>query len=204
MRILLTLLAMLALTQCATAPDRFAVGRSEQAFVIIGLAEAYDATESRYDMLWRKLAPGADAFTDYDDARSFQAETNSDDTLRIDGVPGEFTLVEIPPGAYALDSVFGRIRDGRVDYIAQGVVAGPERPMFEVRAGEAVYLGIWQASLDNSSVVARPWRLSEDDLSEVVRAARNPRGAVTLRETSMRAIACAPHRISDYSQRQIC
>ena len=25
-----------------------------------------------------------------------------------------------------------------------GVIAGPERPAFEVRPGEAVYLGIWQ------------------------------------------------------------
>ena len=155
-------------------------------------------------MLWRQLDAEGGAFTDYDDARAFAAETNSGDSVRVDGVPGEFFLVEVEPGDYALDSVFGRLRDGRIDYIAQGVVRGPERPSIALRAGEAVYLGIWQLRLDNGAAVARPWRLSPDDLAAITRLTRNLRGAVVLRAAEMREIPCTPHRMSSYTPREIC
>jgi hypothetical protein len=205
MRFLWTLLAVLAVAQCATGDsDRFRVSGSEDALIIIGAAEAFDATESRYSMMWRRLDPETGEFIEHDDDAAFEAETNAGGTVRIDGIPGEFTIIEVDPGAYALDSVFGRIRDGRVDYIAQGLVRGPERPTFEVRAGEAVYLGIWQVRLDNAQAVTDLWRLNGDDLRAVIRATRATRGEVDLRETQMRAVACAPRRLSAYSAREIC
>lgn len=203
MRLALAVLGALALAACATGGE-FRVGRSEDALVIIGVAEAHDATESQYSVLWRKVDVEAGRFTDFDDARAFVAQTNADDTLRIDGIPGEFTIVRVQPGVYALDSVFGRIRDGRIDYIAQGLVSGPERPAFEVRAGEAVYLGIWQASIDNTSAVTRLWRLDPADLEKVVRESRATRGEVVLRETETRAVTCAMRWLNSYSQREIC
>jgi hypothetical protein len=205
MRLVFALLSMLALAQCATGDgDRFRVGEGDDALVIIGAAEAFDATESRYAMMWRRFDPADRHFIEHDDDDAFEAHTNADDTVRVDGIPGEFTVVTLDPGVYALDSVFGRIRDGRVDYIAQGIVQGPERPSFEVRAGEAVYLGIWQLRLDNAQAVAQLWRLDQDDLQAVVRATRATRGAVSMRETEVRDVTCAPRRLNAYSQREIC
>ena len=121
MRVLLVLLAAMMLAQCA-GNQRFEVGESERALVFVGVAEAADATESHYAMLWRRLDPGSGAFTPYDDTDAFEAETNSNRSLRIEGIPGEFYALEIAPGAYALDSVFGRLRDGRVDQSVGGRV----------------------------------------------------------------------------------
>lgn len=203
MRVLLMLLAATMLAQCA-GNQSFVADRDDRAVVIVGVAEATGATESAYEMLWRRLDPVSGAFMSYDDADAFEAETNANDSLRIAGIPGEFYAIEVRPGAYALDSVFGRLRDGRVDYIAQGVVRGPARPSFDVAAGETIYLGIWQLSLVDSAAVARLWRLDEADLIAVRDAAGAGDARVVLRETRMRDVACAPRRLSSYSARQIC
>jgi hypothetical protein len=154
-------------------------------------------------MLWRRLAADG-TFSEYGGRRIIEAETNARGTVRVHGIPGEFRLVEVEPGVYALDSAFALIRDGPVNYIANGVIEGPERPAFEARPGEAVYLGIWQMDIEETHAVARPWRLSEADLVSVLRASNELVGNVRMRETHTRAVACAPQRLNNLTQRQIC
>jgi hypothetical protein len=203
MRFLVLILGVLTMAQCATGDGgRFRVGRSDNAFVIIGVAEASENREARYTLLWRQVE-GA-AFAELDGDKTFEAKTNQGDTIRIDGIPGEFQLLEIEPGEYALDSVFGLIRDQRVNYSAEGVVVGPERPAFTVRPGEAVYLGIWQVTLDYDRAVARPWRLQESDLRAVLAETDEIRGQVRIRETATRRVACSPRRLNHRSRRQVC
>jgi hypothetical protein len=206
MRFLFAILATLALVQCASSEtegdDRFRVGQSPRAYVIINVAEAAENTSASYDMLWRRVEGGQ--FAPLGDGRSFRAETNEGGTIRIRGIPGEFVLTEVEPGTYALDSVFGVIREQRVNYIAQGLIRGPERPAFDVRPGEAVYLGIWQVDIVDAGAVARPWRLNENDLNAVMREQESIAGAVSLRETHTIAVPCAPRRVNNRSQRQVC
>jgi hypothetical protein len=204
MRFLFAILTALALTSCASSDDdRFRVGSSPRSFVIIGVAEAAANTSASYDLLWRRL-DAAGGFTPLDDDTAILAETNERGSMRIRGIPGEFTLREVEPGAYALDSVFGVLRDDRVNYIANGLITGPERPAFEVRPGEAVFLGIWQVDLEDNSAVTRQWRLSEADLRAVLSEQDNVLGDVRMRETVTRAVACAPRRMNNQTQRQVC
>lgn len=204
MRILFVLLAAALLAQCATPEDkRFNVGQSPRALVVIGVAEAARNTSPEYVMLWRRLdADGA--FTEYDGDNIIELRTNTRGSLRVRELPGEFFLVEVAPGAYALDSVFALIHDRRVDYSANGVITGPERPAFEVAPGEAVYLGIWQADLDDVTAVARPWRLERRDAEAVAHQAGRIVGQIRLRQTQMRAAPCQPRQLNTRSQRQIC
>ncbi len=168
MRFVVLILGALALAQCASAQsERFQVDASNRAFVIIGVAEAPGNREARYTLLWRLLDEGG-AFTEYESRTSFEAQTNERDTVRLRGIPGEFEMLEVDPGVYALDSVFATIRADRVDYVANGVISGPDRPAFEVRPGEAVYLGIWQVDIEDVRAVTRPWRLDERDLRAVL------------------------------------
>jgi hypothetical protein len=203
-RFLFVIVSALILAQCASSEDRrFRVGDSASAFVIIGVAETSDSRAPRYAMLWR-LLDSAGAFTSYDDSRIIEARTNAGSSVRIRGVPGEFLLLQVQPGAYALDSVFAVLREGQLDYIAQGVIAGPERPAFAVRPGEAVYLGIWELDIDGAEAVSQLWRLDSGDLRAVVRASEEVVGDVRLRETHIRDVPCAPHRVSNMSQRLVC
>jgi hypothetical protein len=202
---LFAFLSMLLLAQCATDEQRqpFYAGRSANALVIIGVAESPHNRDPAYSMLWRRL-DDAGAFTAFDDSNAFQAHTNAEDSVRVHGIPGEFTILEVPPGAYALDGVFATVRENRVTYFAQGVLAGPERPAFEVGPGEAVYLGIWEMDIDGAVAITHPWRLDAGDVRAVLRAAHRDVGEVRPREARMRAVACQPHRINDMTQRQIC
>lgn len=203
MRRLLAILATLALAQCASSDDdRFRVGESPRAFVIIGVAEAFSSTEADYEMLWRRVDASGN-FEDPEGRTAFEARTNDRNTVRVRNIPGEFRLVEIDPGVYALDSVFAVIHD-RVNYIANGVVIGPDRPTFEVRPGEAIYLGIWQLDLEDNNAVARPWRLDEADARAVVTQAHPVAGGLRVRETQTRAVLCTPRRLNNVSQRQVC
>jgi hypothetical protein len=205
MRVSVLIMGALALAACATSEDdRFRVGESEKSFVIIGVAEASGNREARYSLLWRQL-DAAGAFTEVNGRTTFEARTNEGDTLRVRGIPGEFEMLEIEPGVYALDSVFGLIRDDRVNYVAEGVITETERPSFEVRPGEAVYLGIWQADIEDVRAVARPWRLEESDLRAVLNSADDEvRGHVRIRETRPRNVACAPRQLNARSRRQVC
>lgn len=204
MRFLFLLVGALALAQCATGEDtRFRVGRSSNAFVIIGVAEAAAHRSPTYTMLWRRL-DAAGAFTEYDGGTIFEPQTHMRNSVRVRGVPGEFVMAELRPGVYALDSVYALVRDGAVNYSANGVIAGPERPSFEVRAGEAIYLGIWEVSLADANAVARPWRLDEADLRAALRSGRAVRGQVVTRETQTRAVACEPRRLGSNTLRQVC
>lgn len=205
MRFPVLILGMLALAACATSEDdRFRVGESEKSFVIIGVAEASESREARYTLLWRQL-DAAGAFMEVNGRTTFEAQTNEGDTVRVRGIPGEFEMLEVEPGVYALDSVFGIIRDDRVNYVADGVITGPARPSFEVRPGEAIYLGIWQADIEDVTAVARPWRLAESDLRAVLnRADDEVRGQVRIRETRTRSVACAPRQLNSRSRRQVC
>lgn len=203
MRLVFRILGALLLAQCASSEDtRFRVGQSARAMVVMGLAEAADTRQPRYTMLWRRLdAEGA--FLRPERNTAFEVETNRGDTIRVRGIPGEFTVAEVEPGAYALDSVFAVLSERGVNYIAQGVIEGPTRPAFEVRAGEAIYLGIWEARNDGFRASVRPWRLSAGDLQQVARDVEIV-GAISLREAQTREVACTPHRINSRSQRQIC
>lgn len=204
MRFLVLILGVLTLAQCATSEDtRFHVGQSDKAFIIIGVAETPGNREARYTLLWRQVEPGG-GFAQYNGRSSFEAQTNEGDTVRVNGIPGEFEMVEVEPGLYGLDSVFAMIRAERVDYVADGVIAGPERPSFEVRPGEAVYLGIWQADIEDARAVARPWRLDQADLDAVLSHSDALVGPVDVRETHTRGVACAPHPLNSRTRRQIC
>jgi hypothetical protein len=204
MRFLLLIVGVLALAQCATSQERrFRVAESEDAFVIIGVAEASESREARYALLWRRL--GSDGrFAELSGRNTFEARTNQGDTLRVRGIPGEFTMLRVEPGVYALDSVFGVIRAERVDYVSDGVIEGPERPAFEVRPGEAVYLGLWQADMEDVRAVARPWRLSEDDLRAVLHNSDEVLGQVRIRPTQARSVPCTPYPLNSRTRRRVC
>lgn len=205
MRVVLAMLASLVLAQCAT-PERdehFRVGEGPGGYVIMGIAEAATNTSPRYTLLWRRLGPDGQ-FMRYGARRIFEVRTEKGNSVQIPGIPGEFVMSEIEPGVYALDSVFALIRDGRVNYVANGVVQGPERPAFEVRPGEAIYIGIWQTNIEEVVAVTRPWRLDERDLDAVVRRANPVIGPVRMVETHTRSVPCAPYRLNNVSQRQVC
>ncbi|WP_395647767.1 hypothetical protein [Terricaulis sp.] len=206
MRNLLAIVAALALTTCATAEDkRFAVGESAAGYVIIGVAEQSGAAqEASYTMLWRRVDPETGRFAPVNNRTAFEARTNAHDSVRVRGIPGEFAMGELAPGVYALDSVFAQIVDRRVAYVAQGVIIGPDRPTFEVRAGEAVYLGVWEMRLTELNAVTRLWRMDEADKDAVVREARQTRGAVILREPHTTQVPCTPVRLNAVSTRQVC
>jgi hypothetical protein len=204
MRVVLVLLACLALAQCASPDDkRFHVGEAPRAYVIMGVAEASENTSPSYTILWRRLDESG-AFMRYGGGRIFEARSESGEGVQVPGIPGEFIMSEIEPGTYALDSTFAIIRDGRVNYSANGVLHGPERPTFDVRPGEAIYLGIWQANLVNVVAVSEPWRLERSDLEAVIREVDPVVGGVRMVEPTTRAIPCAPYRIRSNSQRQVC
>ncbi|MGD9982409.1 MAG: hypothetical protein AB7T58_17625 [Hyphomonadaceae bacterium] len=153
-------------------------------------------------MLWRRLGPDGQ-FMRYGGGRIFEVRTQSGG-IQVPGIPGEFMMSEIEPGEYALDSVFAVIRDGGVNYIANGVVKGPERPAFTVQPGEAVYIGIWETNLEEVVAVTQRWRLDQSDLDAAVRRANPVVGQVRLMETYTRSVPCAPYRINNVSQRQVC
>lgn len=204
MRILFAMLGCLALAQCAGGDRGFRVGASPEALVIIGVAETSDHRDPRYSLLWRRLRPDG-TFTSYDDVRAINARTHAENSTRIEGIPGEFEIFRVEPGAYALDSAYATLRENGVTYTAQGVVVGPERPAFEVRAGEAVYLGIWEMDVDGARAVTRLWRLNGDDLHAVQEAARGEIvGAPRVLEVETRSTPCAPRRMGQTSSREIC
>ena len=205
MRLLWAVLGALLVAQCASSREdrRFRVGESPRAFVVIGVAEAGTNTSPRYTMLWRRLESNG-AFTRLDGDTAFEVHTHDGDAVRVRGIPGEFAMADIEPGVYALDSVFAVIRDRRVDYSANGVIVGPERPTFEVRPGEAVYLGIWQMDLEDVTAVTRPWRLDQADADAVLVQADAVAGSARLRQTYTRAVPCRPHRLHPRSQREVC
>lgn len=203
MRRILAILATLVLAQCAAGGERVRGGLDDDALVVIGVAKAPRDTSPRYAMLWRRLdAEGG--FERLSGDTSFEAETNRSDTVRVRGIPGEFEIARVAPGTYALDGVFALIRDRRINYVAQGVIVGPERPAFEVRAGETVYLGIWQMDIQDANAVTRLWRLDGADARAVARHTRDIGGEVRLRETHTRAVPCAPHQANQLSTRQVC
>lgn len=206
MRHLLAILATLVLAQCANKEDdRFRVGESPRAYVIIGVAESASNTAESYRMLWRQVGDNGHFIANYNGRNSFEPLTNSRSSTRVQGIPGEFEMFEVDPGVYALDSVFATLSERNVVYFANGVVQGPARPSFEVRPGDAVYLGIWQLTLNEVVAVGRPWRLDEADLRAVMRAARDPIiGAPVVRDAPMRDVPCAAHRLNTITQRQVC
>jgi hypothetical protein len=203
-RIWLAIAAVLALNGCASDEDaRFRVGESAAAFAIIGVAESASEREPAYTMLWRRLGPDG-AFLPYGGRAIFEARTNASDSLRVEDLPGEFAMARIEPGVYGLDSVFAVLQENGVNYIAQGVVQGPERPSFEVRPGEAIYLGIWEMNVTGVAANTRLWRLNEDDMRMVVRDADPIIGRAQIRETQTRSAPCSPRQLGNMSQRQVC
>ena len=204
MRGVFAILACLVLAQCASPGDkRFHVGEAPTSYVIMGVAEAFENTSPSYTVLWRRLDQNGN-FTRYGARRIFEARSESGDGVQVTGIPGEFILSEVEPGTYALDSVFALIRDRRVNYSANGVVRGPERPTFEVRPGEAVYLGIWEANLVDVAAVVQPWRMEQSDLDAVLRETGAVVGPVRMAEPQTRSVPCAPYRLNSNSQRQVC
>jgi hypothetical protein len=204
MRLLFAILSVVLVASCVTPDDdRFYVGQAARSLVIIGVAEGSDNTSARYTMLWRQLDAGGE-FTELDDDRAFSPETNTRGSIRVRGIPGEFYVYEIDPGTYALDGVYGIIRDRSVNYAADGIIEGPDRPVFNVRPGEAVYLGIWEANIVEMRAVARPYRLEQSDLRAVLASEDLVVGEVRPRATETRSVPCAPRRISTITQRRVC
>ena len=205
MRLVMVALSAGFLAQCASGASESApTGEAATSTIVIGVAETSRQRDPRYALLWRRL--GEDGrFLEYDDARSFEARTHAPDSIRIDGIPGEFEVFRVAPGVYALDSVFATLRERGVRYFAQGVVRGAQRPAFEVSAGETAYLGIWELDIDGAEAVARLWRLDEADAEAAWRASR---GAITspptIRAAPAREAPCAPQRMSNMSERLIC
>lgn len=204
MRLLFAILSVVLAASCVTPDDdRFYVGQAARSLVIIGVAEGSDNTSARYTMLWRQLDAGGE-FTELDDDRAFSPETNTRGSIRVRGIPGEFYVYEVDPGTYALDGVYGIIRDNRVNYAADGLIEGPDRPAFSVRPGEAVYLGIWEANIEEMRAIARPYRLEQSDLRAVLASEDLVVGDVRPRATETRSVPCAPRRISTITQRRVC
>jgi hypothetical protein len=200
----MAILACLVLAQCASRGDkRFRVGEAPTSYVIMGVAEASENTSPSYTVLWRRLDANG-GFMRYGARRIFEARSESGDGVQVRGIPGEFILSEIEPGTYALDSVFAVLRDGRVNYSANGVIQGPDRPSFEVRPGEAVYLGIWEVDLVDVVAVAHEWRQEQSDLDAVLRETDPVNGPVRMARVQTRAVQCAPYRLNTNSQRRIC
>jgi len=206
MRALYALVGMLALAACVTdqKDTRFQLGAEPEAFVMFGVAESASNTPPEYFMLWRKVDPVTGAFAPLNGHTAIEVHTNDNNSVRVHGIPGEFEYARLEPGVYALDSVYAVLHDRRVNYFAQGVVTGPQRPSFQVDAGEAVYLGIWELNLREESTEGRLWRLDPADMSAAARAANAVNGDLTLRQTETRSVTCTPHRINDISQRQTC
>ena len=203
MRLLLLILAAGLLVQCASGRGAPEID-GDRALVIIGVAETSDHRDPHYALLWRLVGEGG-RFSDYDDTRSFDARTHSDESVRVDGIPGEFEIFSVRPGVYALDGAFATLREQGVNYFAQGVIEHPQRPAFSVRRGEAVYLGIWQLDIDGANAVTRVWRFERADLDALRAAApRSVPAETVMRETVPMAVACAPHRINQMTPRQIC
>lgn len=206
MRRLFAIVATLLLAQCATPGQdhRFRVGAEQDAMVFIGVAEATNNTAPIYTMLWRRIDPATGAFLPQSGNTIFEARTDEGGSIRMPGTPGEFEYRRITPGIYALDSVYALIPAGHVNYFAPGIIVGPDRPIFEVRAGEAIYLGIWQLSLNDTTAITQLWRLDPRDGQSVAHTANQTIGEVVMRETGSRAVQCTPHRLNTISQRQIC
>lgn len=204
MRLMFILLSALVLSQCATGEDqRFHAGTSPDSLVIIGVAETESNRAPVYTMLWRRIDEN-DRFLELDGATSFEARTNAGGTIRIRGIPGEFAVLRVQPGVYALDGAFAQLREGGLMYFAQGVVEGPSRPTFVVGSGEAVYVGIWEMDIQGANAVTRMWRLDAADRDAVVRVARSVAGPVRMRETHLREVPCQPHAMNPMTQRQVC
>jgi len=199
MRFVFVLMAVLALSQCVSARE----DRPGRATVIVGLAEAPDNVAPRYTMLWRRVDEANGAFEPHGGRRMVEFTTHSGGTVRVAGAPGEFKVAEVEPGRYALDGVFAVLSEGAVTYTAQGSIIGPERPSFEARAGEVIYLGLWQASLDGHLAVVRPWRIDQADARAVAQAA-GIEGAVAIRLTETAAVPCTPRRMHPSLTREIC
>lgn len=206
MRRLFAIVATLLLAQCATPGEdhRFRVGSEQDAIVFIGVAEATNNTSPEYTMLWRRIDPATGAFLPHSGNTIFEARTDEGGSIRIPGTPGEFEYRRITPGVYALDSVYALIPAGHVNYFAPGIIIGPDRPVFEVRPGEAIYLGIWQLTLNDTTAVTQLWRLDPRDGQAVAHTANQTIGAIVVRDTGSRAVQCTPHRLNTISQRQIC
>ncbi|MBI3438604.1 MAG: hypothetical protein HY054_08160 [Proteobacteria bacterium] len=206
MRRLLAIVATLLLAQCATPGQdhRFRVGAEQDAMVFIGIAEATNNTSPVYTMLWRRIDPATGAFLPHSGDTAFEARTDEGGSIRISGTPGEFEYRRVPAGIYALDSVYALIPAGHVNYFAPGIIVGPDRPTFEVRAGEAVYLGIWQVTLNDTTAVTQLWRLDPRDGQTAAHTANQTIGPIVSRDTGSRAVQCTPHRLNTISQRQIC
>ena len=203
MRRALAIVATLALAQCASGGrDDAAPQAAAQGTVYLGIAKAASSTTPTYTMLWRRIDPATGAFMPPGDGAVFETRTDDGGSIRIRGIPGEFESRRLPPGQYGLDSVFALVPGDHVNYVAQGVVVGPDRPVFQVEAGETVFLGIWQVSLTPTSAVTRLWRLDQNDAHAVASRAHAP--DLAIRETTARAVPCSPHRMSNLSQRQIC
>jgi len=200
------LAAIFSLTLCVSVrADAFIFdgdGRAT-ATVIINIAEAMGDTSPRYSMLWRRLGDDG-RFVEYDDESIIEVDTNSRRSFMVRGVPGEFLTVRVRPGTYALDSVYGVVREDGVDYVASGVVEGPGRPTFEVRDGETVYLGIWQIALADGRAVATLWRQDADDVRAFMEHGGGRLRNVALRAPTPREVACQPHPINWRTNRQIC
>jgi hypothetical protein len=196
---------LLAALCCGARAEAFIFGGDDRATatVVINIAEAVGDTTPRYSMLWRRLDDEG-RFTEYGDETVIEVESNSANSVLVRGVPGEFLTIHVRPGAYALDSVRGLLREDGVNYVASGVIVGPERPAFEVREGETIYLGIWQMSLNQGQAEATLWRLAETDLRAFLGHGRNRVRNVAIREARVREVACAPHPISWRTNREIC
>ncbi len=202
MRLFWVLIGCLILAQCASRGRlNDEAGAASKALVIIGVAESSSNMAPRYSMLWRRLDTTG-AFLRFDAATSIDARTNANG-VRVHGIPGEFVVAEVEPGVYALDGVFAVIRDRTLNYAAEGVITGPDRPAFEVGAGDAVYLGIWEMNLVDQRASTRLWRLDAADAHAVV-AALDRVVQVRVAQTHTRAVACNPHRYNTTSIRQIC
>jgi len=196
MRLVFVMLAVLALSQCASARE------DRRATVIVGLAAAPDNSDPRYTMLWRRVGENGN-FDSHGGRRMIEFTTHSGGTVRVPTAPGEFEVARVEPGVYALDGVFATLSEAGVTYTAQGSILGPERPSFEARGGEVIYLGIWQASLDGHLAVVRPWRLDQADARAVAQAA-GIEGAVAIRQTEVASVPCAPRRLHPSLTREIC
>ncbi len=141
-----------------------------------------------------------------DGRRQFRSRAPHETTpCRVRGIPASSPSLEVEPGVYALDSVFAAY-PRRPGELRRATASSPGRsaPVFEVRPGEAIYLGIWQMDLEEVTAVTRPWRSSRSRRRGGDARCRRCKRSDDARRTRTQAVACEPHQLGALSQRQIC
>ncbi len=184
-------LVIFALGGCNIAPDTSMSfdGKSAQSLVIGGIDTSGNSsiagiimTFRAYDKEKQRLIPGADQFTVF--------HTSIHDGLSAKPIaPGHYAFTNSQT-FYSDGPIYGRIRDSFIKTPDKGVflgftddarIGGSEVYRFEVKPGEAVYLGEYEIGVFKPRWVSR-----EDELRELMAQMKNVSVIPTFRPPQLR------------------